>query len=91
MFDAQLISEILAIGAIALAVTQAIKTWLKWDGWKALVISAVVCILLVLWKVLPVKPFDWAKSIILVLGVFLESNGIYHFGSYAIGKMAKKN
>ena len=27
--------------------------------------------------------------VILTVGVFLEANGIYHFGAYAVGKMAK--
>jgi len=34
--------------------------------------------------------YGWAKLIIFVVGVFLEANGIYHFGSYAVGKMVKK-
>ena len=28
--------------------------------------------------------------IILVTGVFLEANGIYHFGAYAVGKMVRQ-
>ena len=38
---------------------------------------------------LSAEPYDWAKFVILVVGVFLESNGIYHFGAYAIGRKAK--
>jgi hypothetical protein len=85
MFDAALITEIVTLGAIALAITQAVKTWLKWDGTKAILLSAVVCILLALWKVLTAQPIDWGRSVILLVGTFLESNGIYQFGSYAIG------
>ena len=56
----------------------------------ALIISAVVSILFALWKTLSVQTYDWGKFIILVAGVFLEANGIYHFGAYAIGNMVKQ-
>lgn len=75
---------------VALALTQALKKWIKLEGKWALLLSAVVTILVVLWKVLEVQPFDFGRFIILVIGVFLQSNGIYQFGSYAIGKMAKE-
>jgi len=71
-------------------ITQAIKKWLKAEGTTALIISTVLAILLSLWRVLSVQPYDWAKLIILVVGIFLEANGIYHFVSYAVGKMVKK-
>jgi uncharacterized membrane protein len=89
MITPQLITEILALASIVVPITQAIKKWLKVEGNTALVISAVVTILMSLWRVLSVQPFDWSKLVILVVGVFLEANGIYHFGSYAIGKMTK--
>jgi len=91
MITPQLITEILALASIVVPITQAIKKWLKLDGNKALIISAVITVLMSLWRVLAVQPFDWSKLVILVLGVFLEANGIYHFGSYAIGKMAKSS
>jgi len=84
------VTEILALSAIVVPITQAIKKWVKAEGTTALIISAVVTMLLSLWRVLSVQPYDWAKLIILVVGVFLEANGIYHFGSYAVGKMVKK-
>ncbi len=90
MITPQLVAEILGLAAIAVPITQAIKKWLKAEGNTALVISAVVTILLALWRTLSVQPYDWSKFVILVVGVFLESNGIYHFGSYAIGKMVKR-
>jgi len=90
MVTPQLATEILALSAIVVPITQAIKKWVKAEGTTALIISAVVTILLSLWRVLSVQPYDWAKLIILVVGVFLEANGIYHFGSYAVGKMVKK-
>jgi len=90
MITPQLATEILALSAIVVPITQAIKKWLKAEGTTALIISAVVTILLSLWRVLSVQPYDWAKLIILVVGVFLEANGIYYFGSYAVGKMVKK-
>ena len=90
MITPQLVAEILALAAIAVPVTQAVKKWLKAEGTTAIIISVIVTILLALWRTLSVQPYDWSKLIILVIGVFLESNGIYHFGSYAIGKMVKK-
>ena len=90
MITPQLVAEILGLAAIAVPVTQAVKKWLKAEGTTAIIISGIVTILLALWRTLSVQPYDWSKLIILVIGVFLESNGIYHFGSYAIGKMVKK-
>jgi len=90
MFTSELIIEILALGALALAVTQAIKKWVNTKGIVALIISAIVAVLLGLYRTLSVPPYDWPKFIILVIGIFLESNGIYHFGSYAIGKKVKE-
>jgi len=90
MITPQLVAEILGLAAIAVPITQAAKKWLKAEGKTALIISAVVTILLALWRTLSIQPYDWSKFIILVVGVFLESNGIYHFGSYAIGKMVKR-
>ena len=89
MITPQLAVEILALSAIVVPITQAIKKWVKAQGTTALIISAVVTMLLSLGRVLSVQPYDWAKLIILVVGVFLEANGIYHFGSYAVGKMVK--
>ena len=90
MITPQLVAEILALASIVVPITQAVKKWLKAEGTTAIIISAIVTILLALWRTLSVQPYDWSKLIILVIGVFLESNGIYHFGSYAIGKMEKK-
>lgn len=90
MFTSQLIGEIIALSAVVLAITQAVKKWAKADGAVAFIISAAITVLVVLWKTLSVEPYDWSKFIILTIGVFLQSNGLYQFGSYAIGKMAKK-
>jgi len=90
MLSPELVAEILYLAAIAVPITQAIKKWLKAEGKAALIISAVISILLSLWRTLSIQPYDWAKLIMLSAGVFLESNGIYHFGAYAIGKMVKK-
>ena len=90
MITPQLATEILALSAIVVPITQAIKKWIKAEGNTALIISGVVTILLSLWRVLSVQPYDWAKLVILVVGIFLEANGIYHFGSYAFGKMVNK-
>jgi len=90
MIIPQLATEILALSGIVVPITQAIKKWLKVEGTTALIISAIVTVLLSLWRTLSVQPYDWAKLIMLVVGVFLEANGIYHFGSYAVGKMVKK-
>ena len=90
MLTPELIAEIIALAAIVVPITQATKKWLKAEGKTALIISAVVSILFALWKTLSVQPYDWGRFVILVVGVFLEANGIYHFGSYAIGKMAKQ-
>ena len=90
MFTPELIKEIVTLGVIALAVTQVIKKWVKVEGTAALIISIVISVLLALWKTLSIQPYEWIKFIILVIGIFLESNGTYHFGSYAIGKMVKR-
>ncbi len=90
MITPQLVAEILALASIVVPITQAVKKWVKVEGTTALIICAIVTILLALWRILSVQPYDWSKFIILVIGVFLESNGIYHFGSYAIGKMVKE-
>lgn len=91
MITPQLATEILALAAIVVPITQAIKKWSKTEGTAALIISAVVTILMCLWRVLSVQPYDWGKLVILVVGVFLEANGIYHFGSYAMGKMVNRD
>ncbi len=90
MLTPELVAEIIGLAAIVLAVTQTLKKWLKIDGKLALIISAVVSVLFALWKTLSVQPYDWGKFVILVIGVFLEANGIYHFGAFAIGKMVKQ-
>ena len=90
MITPQLVAEILGLAAIAVPITQAVKKWLKVEGKTALIISAIVTILLALWRTFSIQPYDWSRFVILVVGVFLESNGIYHFGSYAIGKMVKR-
>lgn len=90
MFTPELVTEIIGLAAIVLAVTQAVKKWLKAEGYVALIISAVVSILFALWKTLSVQPYDWGKFVILAVGVFLEANGVYHFGAYAVGKMVKQ-
>lgn len=89
MITPQIVTEILALATIVVPITQAVKKWLKAEGPAAIIISAVVTVLLALWRTLSVEPYDWGKLIILSLGVFLEANGIYHFGAYAVGKMAK--
>ena len=90
MVTPQLAAEVLVLAGIVVPVTQALKKWLKAEGTAAIVISACVTVLLALWRTLAAQPYDWSKFVILVVGVFLESNGIYHFGAYAIGKMVKK-
>ncbi|MBW8003869.1 MAG: hypothetical protein FVQ80_18035 [Planctomycetes bacterium] len=90
MLTPELITDIIVLAAIVVPITQATKKWLRADGMTALIISAVVSILFALWKTLSVQPYDWGRFIILVIGVFLEANGIYHFGSYAVGKMVKQ-
>jgi len=86
MITPQILAEIIALSAVVVPITQALKKWLDVKNTKALIISIIISILLALWRVLSVEPYDWAKFVILVVGVFLESNGIYHFGAYAIGK-----
>ncbi len=90
MLTPELVAEIIVLAAIVLPITQAVKKWLKVEGYVALIISTVVAILFALWKTLSVQPYDCARFIILVVGVFLEANGIYHFGAYAVGKMVKQ-
>jgi hypothetical protein len=87
MFTPELIRDILTLGVVALAVTQAVKKWVKLEGVSALITSLVVSALLALWKTLSAEYYDWLKFIVLFIGVFLESNGTYHFGSYGFGKM----
>ncbi len=90
MLTPELVAEIIGLAAIVLAITQALKKWFKAEGYVVLIISAAVSILFALWKTLSVKPYDWGKFIILTVSVFLEANGIYHFGAYAVGKMVKQ-
>jgi hypothetical protein len=82
MFTPELIRDILTLGIVALAVTQAVKKRVS-----ALITSLLVSALLALWKTLSAEYYDWLKFIVLFIGVFLESNGTYHFGSYGFGKM----
>ena len=91
MFTPELIKEVAALTVVVLAVTQAIKKWVHTEGKVAFIISGIITIIVVLLKTLSVEPYDWTKFIILVIAVFLEANGLYHFGSYAIGKMSKVN
>ena len=90
MFSPELVAEIVTLGAVVLGITQAFKKWTKLDGWKALIVSAVVSVLLALWRALSLDPVDWSRFVILALGGFLEANGIYHFGAKAIGKDVKQ-
>jgi len=91
MITPDIIAEIIGLDSIVVPITQAVKKWLKIDGTPALIVSAIISVLLAIWRILSVQPYDWSRFIILTIGVFLESNGIYHFGSYAIGKMVKKS
>jgi hypothetical protein len=72
MFTPDFIVEILASATIVVAVTQAIKKWVKVEGILALIISGIVTIIVVLWKTLSVEPPDWPRFIILVIAVFLN-------------------
>ncbi len=90
MITNQLVMEILALASIVVPITQAVKKWFKIDGYYALIASGIISLLLALWRILSEQPYDWSRFIILSLGVFLEANGIYHFGSRAIGKLAKQ-
>ena len=56
MFTPELVTEILAMAAVVLAITQAVKKWLKLDGYKALIVSAVVSAVFALWKTLSASP-----------------------------------
>ena len=89
MFNLETIAEVVGLASIAVPVTQALKKWLKLKGNAALLVSLAVSILLALWRELSREPQNWLRFGILAAAVFLESNGIYHFGSYAVGKMAK--
>jgi len=93
MFTPELLGEVTAIAGIVVAITQAVKRLFKQrvDGWIALVISAVLSILLALWRTFSAQPQDWAKFGVIAVGAFLESNGIYHFGATAIGNKAPTN
>ena len=90
MLTPELVMEIISLAAITLAITQALKKWFKAEGKTALIISAVVSILFALWNTLSVQPYDWSKFVILSVGIFLQANGIYHFGAYGVGKMVKQ-
>jgi hypothetical protein len=90
MLTPELIAEIIGLSALVVPVTQAVKKWFKAKGNTALIVSAVVAAVFALWKTLSVQPYDWARFVLLSAGVFLEANGIYHFGAYAVGKMAAK-
>ena len=50
------------LAAIVVPITQAAKRWLNRDGYVALAISAVVAILLALWKTLSFQPYNWAAG-----------------------------
>ncbi len=89
MITNELIMEILALASIVVPITQAVKKWFKIEGYVALIASAIITVILALWRTLSSQPYDWSKFVILSLAVFLEANGIYHFGSRAIGKRVK--
>lgn len=91
MITPKIALEIIALASIVVPMTQAVKKWLKIDGVKAIVVSGVLTIAICLWRILTLEPIDWSRFVILVIGVFLESNGIYHFGAYAVGKMVLKS
>ena len=90
MFTPELIAEIIGLAALVVPITQAVKKWFKAEGNTALIISAVVAVIFALWKTLSFPPYDWARFVLLAAGVFLEANGIYHFGAYAVGKMVER-
>ncbi|RKX98293.1 MAG: hypothetical protein DRP54_08340 [Spirochaetes bacterium] len=90
MITPRIALEIISLASIVVPITQAVKKWLKIDGIKAMIVSGVLTIAICLWRVLAFQPVDWSLFIILVVGVFLEANGIYHFGAYAVGKMVTK-
>ena len=59
MITHQLVAEILALASIVVPITQAVKKWLKAEGTTAIIISAIVTILLALWRTLSIQPYDW--------------------------------
>lgn len=90
MLTPELIAEIIGLSALVVPITQAAKKWFKASGNTALIVSAATAVVFALWKTLSVQPYDWARFVLLTAGVFLEANGIYHFGAYAVGKMAAR-
>jgi hypothetical protein len=90
MLTPELIAEIIGLAALVVPITQAVKKWFKAQGNTALIVSAAVAIVFALWKTLSFPPYDWGRFVILAAGVFLEANGIYHFGAYAVGKMVQR-
>jgi hypothetical protein len=90
MLTPELVAEIIALAALVVPVTQAVKKWFKLEGNNALIVSAAAAVIFALWKTLSLPPYDWGRFVILVVGVFLQANGIYHFGAYAVGKMTAR-
>jgi hypothetical protein len=88
MFTPEFIGLVLTLSASVLAITQAIKKWVNTEGIVAIIISAVVTIAVVFWHcVSEPTGFNLLRFIVLAICVFLQANGFYHFGSYAIGKV----
>jgi hypothetical protein len=90
MLTPELVKEIITLAALVVPVTQAVKKWFNLEGNNALIVSAAAAVAFSLWKTLSFPPCDWGRFVLLVIGVFLQANGIYHFGSYAVGKMAAR-
>jgi hypothetical protein len=90
MLTPELVAEIIGLAALVVPITQAAKKWFKAKGNTALIVSAAVAVVFALWKTLSYPPYDWARFVLLAAGVFLEANGIYHFGAYAVGRMAER-
>jgi hypothetical protein len=82
-FDPNIVAAILALiaGPIVSFVVQAIKSWLKWDGAKALGLSAGIAFGATAVYLFQSHAFSLIGFVGYGLLVFIESTGVYKFKS----------
>jgi len=77
MITPQLVAEILGLAAIAVPITQAVKKWLHAEGKTALIISAIVTILLALWRsrslLYLLLAYFWSRTVFIISGRMLSA------------------
>ena len=76
--DHSVVLTILAFAGVGVAgATEMLKRMLKWDGFKAYLISFVVSAAATIFTLVQMAAFAWLPVVVYTIVVFMEANGIY--------------